>query len=136
MSQFVDYEKNREVRGDAGATGAAGVSRAAHPTGTAGRGTADRGGAGAKRLAGDGAAGTGVRGASVPGRAADVRRTAKTVLGQQGVAKDWRDRLHGHAMTDVSSKHYDRHDYLDEKRQAMAAWDRWLSSTLDSPAPK
>ena len=60
----------------------------------------------------------------------DVRRTAKTVLGQQGVAKDWRDRLHGHAMTDISSKHYDRHDYLDEKRQAMAAWDRWLSSTL------
>lgn len=52
------------------------------------------------------------------------KRPVNTVLGQQGVAKDWRDRLHGHAMTDVSSKHYDRHDYLDEKRQAMAAWDR------------
>lgn len=66
----------------------------------------------------------------------DVRRTAKTVLGQQGIPKDHRDRLHGHAMTDVSSRHYDRYDYLAEKREAMAAWDAWLSAILDSEAPK
>lgn len=60
----------------------------------------------------------------------DVRRSAKTVLGQEKVSKEHRDRLHGHALTDVSSKHYDRYDYLDEKREAMAVWDAWLSTTL------
>lgn len=60
----------------------------------------------------------------------DVRRTAKTILGKKKVSKEHRDRLHDHALTDVSSKHYDRYDYLDEKREAMAAWDAWLSTTL------
>lgn len=60
----------------------------------------------------------------------DIRRTAKTVLGELGVSKDVRDRLHGHAFTDVSSRHYDRYDYLDEKREAMAVWQRWLTDTL------
>lgn len=58
----------------------------------------------------------------------DIRRTAKTVLGQEEVPKDLRDRLHGHAMNDVSSQHYDRYDYLREKRQAMDVWEKWLGS--------
>ncbi|OLO10487.1 hypothetical protein BTW10_14110 [Chromohalobacter japonicus] len=60
----------------------------------------------------------------------DIRRTVKTVLGQEGVAKGIRDRLHGHAMQDVSSRHYDRYDYLKEKRQAMDVWEKWLDSIL------
>jgi len=66
----------------------------------------------------------------------DLRRTAKTVLGQRKVPKDLRDRFHGHAMADVSSKHYDRYDYLDEKRSVMASWDSWLDAILESHAPK
>lgn len=60
----------------------------------------------------------------------DIRRTVKTVLGQEGVEKGIRDRLHGHAMQDVSSRHYDRYDYLKEKRQAMDVWEKWLDNTL------
>ncbi|MDH4572489.1 tyrosine-type recombinase/integrase [Salinicola acroporae] len=61
----------------------------------------------------------------------DVRRTAKTVLGQLGVSKEDRDRLHGHAMHDVSSRHYDRYDYLAEKRAAMQVWAAWLNGVIN-----
>lgn len=66
----------------------------------------------------------------------DVRRTVKTMLGQKKVSKDLRDRLQGHALSDVSSKHYDRYDYLDEKREALRVWDRHLAAILDSHKPK
>lgn len=61
----------------------------------------------------------------------DIRRTAKTVLGELGISKEIRDRLHGHALHDVSSKNYDRYEYLREKREGMKAWEAWLAQTLD-----
>ncbi|MFQ3788886.1 tyrosine-type recombinase/integrase [Halomonas sp. A29] len=61
----------------------------------------------------------------------DIRRTAKTILGELGVSKDIRDRLHGHAMHDVSSRHYDRYEYLREKREAMKVWGSWLTGALE-----
>lgn len=61
----------------------------------------------------------------------DIRRTAKTVLGELGVTKQIRDLLHGHAMQDVSSRHYDRYDYLREKREAMTVWETWLAGVLN-----
>lgn len=60
----------------------------------------------------------------------DIRRTAKTVLGELGVSKEVRDRVHGHALHDVSSRHYDRYDYLEEKRQAMNVWQGWLGGCI------
>lgn len=62
----------------------------------------------------------------VPFTARDLRRTVKTQMGWLRVSKEDRDRLQGHAMTDVSSKHYDRYDYLAEKREAMATWEVYL----------
>ena len=61
----------------------------------------------------------------------DIRRTAKTIMGGLGVTKEDRDRIHGHAMHDVSSKNYDRYEYLREKKAGMAVWDAWLTQTLD-----
>lgn len=52
----------------------------------------------------------------------DIRRTFKTLSGSMGISLEMRNRLQGHAMTDVGSIHYDRYDYLTEKRAAMAAW--------------
>ena len=46
--------------------------------------------------------------------------------GKAGLSKAIRDRLQNHALTDVSSVHYDRYDYLKEKREAMNAWDSYL----------
>lgn len=60
----------------------------------------------------------------------DVRRTWKTLAGMAGVDKEMRDRLQHHAMRDVGSMHYDRYDYLPEKRAAMKVWSDWLDRTL------
>jgi integrase len=60
----------------------------------------------------------------------DIRRTAKTVLGELGVTKDVRDRIHGHALHDVSSKNYDRYGYLREKKEGMDIWEKWLDDVL------
>lgn len=64
----------------------------------------------------------------------DLRRTCKSRMGELGISKEVRDRLHHHALTDVSSKHYDRYDYLAEKRAAIARWDDHLRNVLaDEP---
>lgn len=62
--------------------------------------------------------------------ARDLRRTVKTQMGWLRVPKEDRDRLQGHAMTDVSSKHYDRYDYLAEKREAIDTWEQYLTLTI------
>lgn len=70
----------------------------------------------------------------------DLRRTWKTLSGAAGISKEHRDRLQNHARADVSSRHYDRYDYLVEKRAAMATWsaylDRILSGDLDNPVAR
>lgn len=60
----------------------------------------------------------------------DLRRTFRTRLPQLGVAADIRDRLMNHIPTDVGTRHYDRYQYLDEKRAALAAWDASLAAIL------
>lgn len=70
----------------------------------------------------------------------DLRRTWKTLSGAAGISKEVRDRLQNHARSDVSSRHYDRYDYLPEKRAAMKTWaaylDRILSGELDNPVAR
>ena len=60
----------------------------------------------------------------------DLRRTCKTRMGELGLSKEIRDRLHNHALSDVSSKHYDRYDYLPEKKKAINAWGSHLSNII------
>jgi integrase len=60
----------------------------------------------------------------------DLRRTAKTLMGEAGIEKSIRDRLQNHSFHDVSSKHYDRYDYLAEKRFAIDRWDEFLAVNL------
>jgi integrase len=60
----------------------------------------------------------------------DLRRTFRTRLPQLGIAADIRDRLMNHIPSDVGTKHYDRYQYLDEKRAALVAWDASLASIL------
>jgi integrase len=66
-----------------------------------------------------------------PFTARDLRRTVKTLMGKLGVSKELRDRLQNHALTDVSSKHYDRYDYLREKRNVMQAWETELQRIIN-----
>lgn len=60
----------------------------------------------------------------------DLRRTFKTLAGKAGVSKEIRDRLQNHALQDVSSKNYDRWNYMPEKRAGMARWDKFARALL------
>jgi integrase len=62
----------------------------------------------------------------------DCRRTFKTLTGSIGIGLEIRNRLQGHAMTDVGSVHYDRWGYLPEKRDAMQIWCDWLKSIIEN----
>jgi integrase len=59
----------------------------------------------------------------------DIRRTVKTLTGEIGLSKDIRDRIQNHSLNDVSTKHYDRYQYLPEKRRALEAWEQRLNRT-------
>ena len=65
----------------------------------------------------------------------DLRRTWKTLAGQAGVPKEIRDRIQNHALQDVSSKSYDRWNYMREKRTGMAKWDKFVRAMLGKKRP-
>jgi integrase len=60
----------------------------------------------------------------------DLRRTWKTLAGEAGISKADRDLIQNHSKGDVSSKHYDRYEYLREKRAAMQRWSDWVDQLL------
>lgn len=60
--------------------------------------------------------------------ARDLRRTCKTLMGEAGISKEIRDRIQNHALNNVSSKHYDRYDYLTEKRRALEIWEERVNN--------
>ena len=66
----------------------------------------------------------------------DLRRTWKTLAGKAGISKEIRDRLQNHTLQDVSSKSYDRWNYMPEKRAGMKKWDAWVTRLLTKKALK
>ncbi len=65
----------------------------------------------------------------------DLRRTWKTLAGKAGLSKEIRDRLQNHTLQDVSSKSYDRWNYMPEKRAAMKKWNVFLRALLNKKRP-
>lgn len=61
----------------------------------------------------------------------DIRRTCKTLMGKAGITKEDRDLLQQHSKRDVSTTHYDRYDYMKEKRAAMETWTKYLESIIN-----
>ncbi|MDP1772135.1 MAG: site-specific integrase [Methylobacter sp.] len=61
----------------------------------------------------------------------DLRRTFKTLSGKAGLSKEIRDKIQNHALTDVSTKHYDLYDYFDEKQEALTRWNGALGRIID-----
>ncbi len=66
----------------------------------------------------------------------DLRRTWKTLAGQAGLSKEIRDRLQNHTLQDISSKSYDRWNYMPEKRAAMKKWNAFVQTMLNKKSPK
>jgi integrase len=60
----------------------------------------------------------------------DLRRTCKTLMAKSGISKEYRDLLQQHTKRDVASIHYDRYDYLKEKREAIDNWTLYLTGIL------
>ena len=56
----------------------------------------------------------------------DIRRTCETMLAGLGIHKDTRAQVLSHGLSGVQSSHYDLHDYIDEKNNALAAWEARL----------
>lgn len=61
----------------------------------------------------------------------DLRRTWKTLAGFAGITKLDRDLVQVHSHADISSRHYDRYEYLPEKRAAMKRWSEWFADTIE-----
>lgn len=59
----------------------------------------------------------------------DLRRTVETRLADLGIHSDVRAQLQSHGLGGVQSRHYDRHDYLKEKREALEALIRLMTET-------
>jgi integrase len=66
----------------------------------------------------------------------DLRRTWKTLAGQAGLSKEIRDRIQNHTLQDVSSKSYDRWNYMREKRAAMKKWNAFVQAMLKKKRAK
>lgn len=62
----------------------------------------------------------------------DIRTTVKTHMARIKVLKEIRDRIQNHALHDVASKHYDRHDYFDEKLDGLQRWQLELERIINS----
>ncbi len=60
----------------------------------------------------------------------DIRRTVETMLAGLGISRDIRAQLLSHGLSGVQNQHYDRHQYMDEKREALIAWEQHLENIL------
>ena len=61
----------------------------------------------------------------------DIRRTVETRLQALGVSRDVRAQLLSHGRSSgVQARHYERYDYLLEKRSALQLWEEHLASVV------
>lgn len=65
----------------------------------------------------------------------DVRRTCETQLARLGVGAELRAQLLSHGLGGVQARHYDRHDYMQQKRAILEAWQRWLDDVRAGRSP-
>ena len=60
--------------------------------------------------------------ARVSFRLSDIRRTAETLAASKGVSRDVRAQIQSHGLSGVQARHYDKHDYREEKRRSLESW--------------
>lgn len=59
-------------------------------------------------------------------RQGDIRRTVETLMASLDISKDIRGQLQSHGLSGVQTRHYDRYEYLPQKRAALAVWVQFL----------
>ena len=65
----------------------------------------------------------------------DLRRTVETRLAAEGIGMDVRAQLQSHGLGGVQGRHYDRHDYLPEKKKALETLYRLLTGAAATVTP-
>jgi hypothetical protein len=74
---------------------------------------------------------------AAPFQQRDLRRTAETMLQKLGIDKEVRAHLLSHGRTQgVQGKHYERYDFLKEKREALEKWARHLGRIIGGKSAK
>lgn len=63
----------------------------------------------------------------------DLRRTAETHMAALGISSDVRAQIQSHGLGGIQARHYDRHDYMPEKRSALGLWIRRFKGTPKEP---
>jgi integrase len=58
-----------------------------------------------------------------------IRSGVETVLASARISSEIRGRLQSHGISGVQARHYDGHDYMDEKRRALVTLYRLLTTT-------
>jgi integrase len=66
------------------------------------------------------------RQATSPFQYLDLRRTIETIMASLGVHKDVRAQIQSHGISGIQARHYDRYDYMAEKRAALELWENYL----------
>ncbi len=61
-----------------------------------------------------------------------IRSGVETILARARISSDDRGRLQSHGISGVQNRHYDGHDYMDEKRQALETLFHLLDATEGS----
>jgi integrase len=61
----------------------------------------------------------------------DLRRTCETMLAALGVSSDIRAQVQSHGLGGVQARHYDRHNYMAEKRSTLETWSRQLEALVN-----
>jgi hypothetical protein len=52
------------------------------------------------------------------------------MLASQGIPRDLRAHLLSHGRSGVQETHYDKYSYLQEKKEALFKWERYLDHVL------
>jgi len=63
----------------------------------------------------------------------DLRRTVESYLAALGVTEKVRAHLQSHGLSGVQHVHYDKYEYMTEKREALKQWESFIFSPDDSP---
>lgn len=66
----------------------------------------------------------------------DLRRTCETTLASLKVSSDVRAQLQSHGLGGIQARHYDMHEYMTEKREALELWQRHLEHLLTGKTAK
>jgi integrase len=64
----------------------------------------------------------------------DLRRTCETMLAALSVSSDIRAQVQSHGLGGVQARHYDRHNYMAEKRATLEMWNQNLEALVSGRA--